>query len=63
MNSIPVLFQKKSECCGCSACAASCAVDAITMKEDAEGFEYPVVDDERCVRCYRCLLVCPLKTT
>ncbi len=63
MNSIPVLFQNKSECCGCSACAAICPVDAIAMTEDAEGFEYPIVDESKCVKCHQCLKVCPFKNT
>jgi ferredoxin len=33
---------------------------AITMLPDEEGFLYPVVDAERCVRCFKCLNVCPL---
>lgn len=61
MNDIPILFQTKNECCGCSACAAICPADAITMQEDAEGFEYPVIDETTCLRCYRCLKVCPFK--
>ena len=34
---------------------------AITMRPDEEGFEYPVVDSEKCVRCYKCISVCPIK--
>ena len=29
-----------SLCTGCTACAHSCPVSAISMKEDAEGFDY-----------------------
>lgn len=31
------------------------------MNEDEEGFEYPVIDESRCVRCYQCIKVCPFK--
>ncbi|MFQ9664923.1 4Fe-4S binding protein [uncultured Faecalibacterium sp.] len=31
------------------------------MVEDEEGFEYPVIDETKCVRCYMCLKVCPFK--
>lgn len=31
------------------------------MNEDEEGFEYPVIDESRCVRCYQCVKVCPFK--
>ena len=34
---------------------------AITMLPDEEGFLYPVVDAEICIRCYKCLSVCDFK--
>ena len=34
---------------------------AISMLPDEEGFLYPVVDASKCIRCYRCLSVCPYK--
>lgn len=60
---IPVLFENKGDCCGCSACYAICPREAISMLEDEEGFEYPIIDEEKCIRCYRCLTVCPIKIT
>ena len=53
----PVLFAEKSECCGCSACMAVCPKEAILMVEDEEGFRYPYVEIEKCVKCYKCLVV------
>lgn len=58
---LPLLFEKKEECCGCTACYAICPISAISMIEDEEGFEYPKVDETKCVGCYLCLKVCPLK--
>lgn len=58
---LPLLFKKKEECCGCSACYAICSKEAISMVEDEEGFEYPIVDAGKCIRCYMCLNVCPIK--
>lgn len=58
---MPVLFSQKEECCGCSACFAICPKDAISMVEDEEGFEYPKVNENRCVCCYQCIKVCPMK--
>lgn len=58
---IPVLYKKKEECCGCTACYAVCPKEAITMQEDDEGFLYPVIDESKCVNCKKCLNVCPLK--
>ncbi|MCD7885925.1 MAG: hypothetical protein LUI87_19885 [Lachnospiraceae bacterium] len=31
------------------------------MRPDEEGFLYPVVSAEECVRCYKCIGVCPIK--
>lgn len=61
MEEIPVLFKKKEECCGCTACYAICPVNAISMVADEEGFLYPTIDEKKCLRCKNCLKVCPLK--
>lgn len=58
---LPVLYNRKEECCGCTACFAICPVNAISMLPDEEGFLYPMVDGEKCVRCYKCLSVCAFK--
>lgn len=57
MNNISSL--KQDECCGCTACYASCPTNAITMQPDkVEGFLYPSVDDEKCIDCGKCLKIC-----
>lgn len=43
---IPVLYKRKEECCGCTACYAICPKEAISMLEDEEGFEYPKIDEK-----------------
>ena len=58
---LPVLYEAKSECCGCTACSAVCPKNAIIMEEDAEGFLYPTVDASLCIRCYQCTKVCSFK--
>lgn len=57
----PVLFENKEDCCGCSACFAICPKRAITMKADEEGFLYPFIDEDKCIKCYQCEHICPLK--
>lgn len=57
----PKLYSNRENCCGCSACYAICPVGAIMMLPDDEGFLYPTVDEEKCVKCYRCLSVCAFK--
>lgn len=62
MKEIPVLYKNKEECCGCSSCYSICPVNAIAMEKDEEGFEYPLIDSTKCIRCYQCMKVCPFKT-
>ena len=54
----PVLAER-SRCTGCGACASGCPKDAISMERDKEGFLYPAVHEEACVRCGHCTAVCP----
>ena len=49
----------KSQCCGCTACVSICPKQCITMREDEEGFLYPVVDSSHCIDCNLCKKVCP----
>ena len=60
-NNVPVLFRKKEDCCGCCACFSVCPVGAITMVVDEEGFEYPNINETKCIRCHACLNVCPFR--
>ena len=50
----------KKDCCGCHACVSVCARHSITMQEDNEGFQYPVVDTSTCTDCGLCEKVCPV---
>ena len=62
MKELPVLFKEKDDCCDCTACYSICPAHAISMQPDEEGFLYPVIDSQKCVRCYRCTTVCAFKS-
>ena len=57
----PNLYSEKKECCGCAACYAICPRQAIIMKADDIGFFYPHIMPEKCIKCYQCVKVCPMK--
>lgn len=56
-----ILFEKKKDCCGCTACVNICPVGCISMKEDEEGFTYPHIDKDKCIECHKCENVCPIR--
>lgn len=47
-------------CTGCGACANTCPVHAICMQPDPEGFNYPSVDEKKCIECKKCIAACPV---
>jgi len=61
IKTLPELYENRENCCGCSACFAICPVHAISMDPDEEGFLYPTLDAEKCIRCYECIKVCAFK--
>lgn len=60
-NDYPILYEDNFKCCGCTACYSICPQQAITMKMDNEGFYYPYLDPDKCIKCYTCLHVCMYK--
>ncbi len=57
-KTVPVLYENKENCCGCTACYSICPVKAISMQADEEGFLYPLIDEKICVFCKKCLAAC-----
>lgn len=49
----------KSSCFGCKACGDICPVQAISFPIDSEGFWYPLIDTDKCIKCNLCEKVCP----
>ncbi|MDR1399243.1 MAG: Coenzyme F420 hydrogenase/dehydrogenase, beta subunit C-terminal domain, partial [Treponema sp.] len=50
----------KSLCTGCHACFSVCPVSGIVMRDDAEGFLYPEINDDICICCGLCEKICPI---
>lgn len=55
-----MIHKIKTSCTGCHACSSICPVKAIKMEEDSEGFLYPKVDEEKCIKCGLCVKSCPV---
>lgn len=53
-------IHKKSDCCGCEACANVCPKSCIVMEADEQGFYYPIVYKRNCIQCGKCEKVCPI---
>lgn len=55
------ITKNEYECSGCTACMNVCTHGAIEMKENGEGFVFPVRDNDKCVDCGLCEKVCPFE--
>lgn len=53
------MFCEKNKCTGCFACYNICPKNAIQMIEDDNGFIYPKIDSEKCIKCGLCRKICP----
>ncbi len=46
------------ECSNCGACYNVCPVNAVSLRIDDYGFEYPEIDSEKCIGCQKCVAAC-----
>lgn len=56
-----ILDDLENDCCGCGACFNVCPKHAIKMSVSSEGFLYPEIDDDLCIKCGLCQKSCPVK--
>ena len=54
-----MIAANRADCSGCAACANICPRNAIEMTRDVEGFAYPKINPELCIKCGRCDATCP----
>ena len=52
----------KKYCTGCMACYNVCKKNAIIFRENAQGFYFPEVLDDKCVECGLCINSCPIQS-
>lgn len=53
-----IKLKDKIHCTGCSACCDICPVNAITMQSNNEGFLYPNINEDICIKCGKCMKIC-----
>lgn len=58
-NKTNISILPHEECCGCRGCGDTCPRGCISFEKNREGFEYPKVEDSKCVSCGLCLNSCP----
>ena len=51
---------EQDKCTGCSLCSDVCRHNAITMRENSDGFIVPIIDLQKCVDCGLCQKMCPV---
>lgn len=55
----PKILEYNDRCYGCGVCKYVCPVNAISMEINEEGFLYPTVDNNLCIKCEKCVNICP----
>lgn len=50
---------KYDDCTGCFACANGCPVNCISIEPDKYGELHPIINDNKCIKCHKCIKICP----
>lgn len=48
-------------CTGCMACYNICPKNAIIIKKNKEGFNFPAIQADVCIECNKCANICPIE--
>ncbi len=60
INSEPLSEVKiTNTCCGCGVCKAACPQKAISIEVNEKGFLQAIVNMDNCIKCRKCIAVCP----
>ncbi len=54
------MVKKNLRCNGCSACYSVCPNKCIKMIADEDGFLYPHIEEDECIKCGLCEKACPI---
>lgn len=57
---IDIKIKNKRYCTGCYGCYNICPQVCISMEIDNDGFYYPKVNYDKCIKCNLCIAVCPM---
>lgn len=57
-----MIDQIGNRCTGCYACVNICPKQCIRMKDNREGFWFPEIDSDICIKCDQCEQHCPVLT-
>lgn len=57
-NNILKIENEINHCTSCQLCSAVCPVGAIKIKVNGEGFYQPIISNEKCINCGKCISVC-----
>ena len=60
MSDVIELFENKEDCFGCMACVSVCSQGTIEVIRDEQGFDYPQINQEKCIKCGLCKKACQI---
>lgn len=53
---------RENKCSGCMICRSICPKHCISCQEEKDGFMYPIIQEDVCIKCGMCLKKCPIAT-